>query len=93
MCSRSPASLALALVCLFTLTLGVAYGQVNLPAMAAEPGRGTINGPAAPSASHSPDMPPASINPLLTYQGRLTENGVPVTGVRQMTFRLCQPGG
>ena len=25
----------------------------------------------------------------MTYQGRLTEYGAPVTGVREMTFRLC----
>ncbi len=89
MCSRRLASLALALVCLLTLTLGVAHGQATLPATTAEPGRGAVNGPAAPSASYGPEMPPAGISPLITYQGRLTENGVPVTGVRQMTFRFC----
>ena len=89
MCSRRLASLALALVCLLTLTLGVAHGQATPPAPAAEPGRGAVNGPMAPSASYAPDMPPSPIRPLMTYQGRLTEYGAPVTGVREMTFRLC----
>ena len=89
MCTRRLASLALALVCLLTLTLGVAHGQVAPPAPAAEPGRDAVNGPMAPSASYAPDMPPMPIRPLMTYQGRLTENGAPVTGVRDMTFRLC----
>ena len=89
MCSRRLASLALALVCLLTLTLGVAHGQATPPAPAAEPGRDAVNGPIAPSASYVPDMPPSPIRPLMTYQGRLTEYGAPVTGVREMTFRLC----
>lgn len=89
MCTRRLASLALALVCLLTLTLGVAHGQVAPPAPAAEPGRDAVNGPMAPSASYAPDMPPMPIRPLITYQGRLTEYGAPVTGVREMTFRLC----
>jgi hypothetical protein len=89
MCTRRLASLALALICLLTLTLGVAHGQATPPAPAAEPGRGSAIGPAAPSASYAPAMPPSPIRPLMTYQGRLTENGAPVTGVREMTFRLC----
>ena len=89
MCSRSLASLTLALVCLLTLTPGVAHGQATPPAPTAEPGRGAANGPVAPSASDAPDMPPMPIRPLMTYQGRLMEYGAPVTGVREMTFRLC----
>ena len=63
MCTRRLASLALALVCLLTLTLGVAHGQATPPAPAAEPGRGAANGPAAPSASYAPDMPPCPFAP------------------------------
>ena len=79
MCSRSLASLTLALVCLLTLTPGVAHGQATPPAPTAEPGRGAANGPVAPSASDAPDMPPMPIRPLMTYQGRLMEYGAPVT--------------
>lgn len=71
--SRHLTSLALALICFFAVTLGVAHGE-----------------PVAPSASLGPDVPPSAIRPLVAYQGRLTENGAPVTGVRQMTFRLCR---
>jgi hypothetical protein len=89
MCSRCLASLTLALVCLLTLTQGVAHGQARPPATATESSRGPAIGPAAPSASYAPEMPPSPIRPLITYQGRLTEYGAPVTGVRAMTFRLC----
>ena len=74
MCSRRLASLALALVCLLTLTLGVAHGQATPPAPAAEPGRGAVNGPMAPSASYAPDMPPIAHSTLDDLPG--TPDGI-----------------
>ena len=43
---------------------------------------------APPQPAASPEALPALIFPLLSYQGRLVEGGVPVTGNREMTFRL-----
>ena len=74
MCSRRLASLALALVCLLTLTLGVAHGQATPPAPAAEPGRGAANGPVAPSASYAPAYAPVAHSPLDDLPG--TPDGV-----------------
>jgi hypothetical protein len=91
--SRSLASLALALVCLLVLTLGVARGQANLAPTTSEPAP-TADAVPTPAAAERPQMPPAGIYPLLSYQGRLYENGAPANGVRQMTFRVCrtEPG-
>jgi hypothetical protein len=51
--------------------------------------------PAAIAAQEAPPQQPASLEaipalifPLLSYQGRLFESGEPVTGNREMTFRL-----
>jgi len=35
-----------------------------------------------------PNSPSVNITPTMSYQGKLMENGVPVTGSRSMTFRL-----
>jgi hypothetical protein len=43
---------------------------------------------APPQTAVTPDALPALIFPLFSYQGRLVEGGVPVTGNREMTFRL-----
>jgi len=43
---------------------------------------------APPQPAASPEAMPALIYPLLSYQGRLVEGGVPVTGNRGMTFGL-----
>jgi hypothetical protein len=43
---------------------------------------------APPQPAASPEAIPALIFPLFSYQGRLVEGGVPVTGNREMTFRL-----
>lgn len=38
-------------------------------------------------------VPPAIPSPVLTYQGRLSLAGVPVTGQTPFTFTILQPGG
>jgi hypothetical protein len=43
---------------------------------------------APPQTAASPQAVSASISPLFSYQGRLVEGGVPVTGNRAMTFSL-----
>jgi hypothetical protein len=47
---------------------------------------------APPGQAASPDVLPALIYPLFSYQGRLVEGGAPVTGNRSMTFRLWTAG-
>jgi hypothetical protein len=47
---------------------------------------------APPGSAASPDVLPALIYPLFSYQGRLVEGGAPVTGIRSMTFRLWTAG-
>lgn len=42
----------------------------------------------SPQEAAAPEAMPALITPLFSYQGRLVEGGVPVTGDRDMTFRL-----
>jgi len=43
---------------------------------------------AGESPARDPNAPSAYITPTLSYQGRLVESGVPVTGNRSMTFSL-----
>jgi hypothetical protein len=91
--SQSVAGMALVLVCLLVLTLGVARGQANLASAIVDPALKVTTAPPSPTTDR-PNMPPAGIYPLLSYQGRLYENGAPVNGARQMTFRVCrnEPG-
>jgi len=67
------------------ILMAVALGPVGpvgeTPALAQPASEGEISNP-------EPNAPNVDIKPTMSYQGRLAESGVPVTGSRSMSFRL-----
>jgi hypothetical protein len=72
--------LALVLI-LIVAALGPVGLLVQIPALAQQAGVGE-------SPTRERSAPSVDITPTMSYQGKLVENGSPVTGSRSMTFRL-----
>jgi hypothetical protein len=68
-------------VILIVAALGTVGPMGETPALAQQAGEGE-------SPTQDRNAPSVDITPTMSYQGRLVENGSPVTGSRSMTFRL-----
>jgi len=73
--------LTLALILIAIELVGLIGSLGETPALAQQVGVGV-------SPTGDRNAPSVDITPTMSYQGKLVENGVPVTGSRSMTFRL-----